>query len=409
MKKVVNQYITVNSADNDSVGELHIEGDIVDQKWWDDDVSPKGVAEALKEAGNVKTLDVYVNSYGGSCVAGNSIVNIIDDYKRKNNCSVNVYIRGIAASMGSGIAMAGDKVSMASNALFMVHKPLSYAYGNADDFEKTIEVLNKTEHTLVKNYMRKFNGTEDELRQLMADETWLTAEEAKDYGFVDEITDEIEIAASAKGIKVNNKLFEQNVADLIHKKYPNAKIKQKEEKTLDYDAKLNDFGIDEEAFKSFNMESDSVLNIAELVKNKFTVEPEKPFVEKDAVCEALDCEDITVEELINFAKAGKNPPASEPDPEIQNKATAYDKILVKEREKAMKNAIRAQGEYFNEDVCKKMLNALDYDDVVSCSENWEKQANDALHAGKRVSVEDGTYRLGDNGEYNKINPKDCMI
>lgn len=406
MNKVINQYITVNSENNNNIGELHIEGDIVDSKWWDDEVSPKSVADALKEAGNVNSLDVYVNSYGGSCVAGNSIVSIIDDYKRKNNCSVNVYIRGIAASMGSGIAMAGDKVSMASNALFMVHKPISCAYGNADDLEKTIELLNKTESTLVKNYMRRFNDTEDKLRELMADETWLTAEEAKDYGFVDEITDEVEIAASAKGIRVNDKLFEQNIADLIHKKYPNAKIKQKEEKPLDYDAKLNDFGIDEEAFKSFNMESDKVINIAEIVKNKFSVEPEKPFIEKDEVCNALGCEDITVEELLDFAKAGKN--HSEPDPEIKNKATAYDKVLAKEREKALKNAIRAQGEYFNEDVCKKMLGALDYEEIVSCSENWEKQANEALHAGTRVSFEDGVYRRTNTGEY-KINPKDSMI
>ncbi len=406
MNKVVNKYISIRNEAQSPSGEIHIEGDIVDNSWWDDDVTPKSVVEALKEAGSVKNLDVYVNSYGGSCIAGNSIVNIIDEYRKKNGCKVNVYIRGIAASMGSGISTVGDKVSMASNALYMIHKPSASVYGNANDLEKTIEVLDKTEHTLVTNYMRKFNGTEDELRKMMADETWLTAEEAKGYGFVDEITDEVEIAASAKGIRVNGMEFDSKVADLIKNKCPETHIKQKEDNTLNYDEKLGDFGIDKETFDSYGVNSETVMAIADLVKNKFAIQAEKPFIEKASVCEALECDDITAEQLIDFAKAGKNPPVQKPDPELVNKAEAYEKILVKEREKALKNAVRAQGSYMDEARTKKMLDALDYEDIVAQSEAWNEQAKEAVHAGTRVSKVGSAYKKDSKGDY--INPADCM-
>ncbi len=394
MKKVINQYMSVSSAEND-IGELHIEGDIADTKWWDDDVTPKDVSDALKDAGAVKTLEVYINSYGGSCVAGNAIVNIIDDYKRKNGCSVNVYIRGIAASMGSGIAMAGDKVSMANNALFMIHKPIVNAYGNANDLEKTVGVLNKTEEALCKNYMRKFKGTEDELKQLMADETWMTADEAKEFGFVDEITDEVEIAASANGIRVNDNVFDKHVADLMKNKYPNVDLKKKEDKALTYDNKLKDFGIGEDDFAAFDLESDKVMAVAKVVKEKTAVEP---FMDKANVCEALGCEDITAEEVLNYAKIGMNPPTVEPNKEIENKASAYDKIVDKAREKAQSNAVRALGNFYNESRVKKMLAALDYDDIIEQSESWNKQAQEELNAGKRVSVNEASYKNNGGSE-----------
>ena len=398
-KRIVNEYITVASNQKD-VGEIYIEGDIVDDKWWDNEVSPKSVRDALKDAGSAKTLNININSYGGSCIAGNAIVAIIDEYRAKNNSTVNVKIAGIAASMGSGIAMVGDHVSMASNSLFMVHKPSTWACGNATDLEKTVEVLNKTEETLVRNYMRKFKGTEEELRDLMAEETWLTAEEALEWGFIDEITDGVEIAASAKGVRINNKVFNDRMVDFIKEKYPNVNIEDKEEPVLEYDAKLNDFGIDEERFKAFDMESEKVMAVASIVKDKLAVEPEAPFVTKDAVCEALGLEDVTAEELLNLAKAGAVPK----DTKEADKAKAYDKIVNHEREKALANAIRAEGPTTNEKILKRMLDALDYDDIVEQSEKWSKMAQDALCAGRRVSIEETSYHND-----SEINPKDYLI
>lgn len=382
MRKILNEYMVLDREDSSSEGELHIEGTISDSKWWDDEVSPKSIAESLKEMGKVNKLNIYVNSYGGSCIAGNAIVDIVDDYKKKNSCPVNVHIRGIAASMGSGIAMVGDTVTMADNSLFMLHKPLTDIYGNADDLEKAIDVLNKTEHVLKKNYMRRFNGTEDELTELMKDETWLTAEEAKDFGFVDEITEGVKVSACAKGVKVGNKEFKNKIADIMREKYPQNKIE--EEKSLNYDEKLKEFGINEESFKSFNVESNVLMDIANLVKESVKPEPVKQFVNKASVCEVLGVEDITEEELINLAKEGKAPKSTE-NPELKNKATAYDKIINEAREEALKNALKAEGEDFNEEITKKMLNSLDYDDVKERNEHWKNMAKKVLNAGKRFS------------------------
>ena len=292
--RTINKYISINNNAKSNSGELYIYGDIASMEWWEEDVTPQKIKSALDELGDVKSLNIHINSYGGEVFAGNAIVNIIDVYKAKNKCPAYVYIEGIAASMASGIAMVGDKVYMSENSLFMIHKPLSMAFGNANDFEKEIEVLNKVEETLISNYMRKFNGTEEELKQMLADEMWLTAEEAVGYGFVDEITKPVQIAASANGVKIGTQNFSSDIAALIKNKYPNTKIDKEEKKmSFNYDESLKNFGIDESNFAKLNLESDKVLEIINLAKNKIIPEPVKEFIGKDDVIAELGCEDIT--------------------------------------------------------------------------------------------------------------------
>ena len=217
-RKKINDYLT--AVADDSYGEIWVYGDIVDDAWWDDEVSPKTVRDALQDMGNVATVNIRVNSYGGSVYAGNAIINILDSYRRKTGCKIVAYIEGIAASMGSGIPMVADKIYMAENAMYMLHKPWSIAMGNSDDIGKTVGELQKAEDTLVVNYMRKFNGTEDELRQMLADETWLTADEALEWGLCDEIIEAVPIAASAKGIRINNREFVANAGKIAAKFTP---------------------------------------------------------------------------------------------------------------------------------------------------------------------------------------------
>ena len=142
--KVINKYISVSDKSSNGSGEMYIYGDIADEKWYDEDVTPKTIRDALTQMGAVKNLDIHINSNGGSCIAGNAIISILDTYRRKNGTSLNVYIEGIAASMGSGIASVGDKVYMAYNALLMLHKPLLATIENADDLQKAIEILDNT-------------------------------------------------------------------------------------------------------------------------------------------------------------------------------------------------------------------------------------------------------------------------
>ena len=383
----MNKYIYVNKAKNDDkVGELHIEGFIDDFNWWDESVTPSQISQTLDSLGDIKKLKVFIDSYGGSVFAGNAIVSIIDHFKAKKKCKVEGTIMGVAASMASGIAMACDKLFMHDNALFMLHKPLAELSGNADDLEKEIGVLNKCEDCLVANYMRKFNESEVTLRKLLADTTWLTAEEARDYGFVDEVIEGDKVFASAKGMEVNNATFRSKMLNIYREKYPNKKIE--EENNLTYDEKLKNYGISEEMFNSYNLESEKIIAIADVVKDNFKVEPQEPveqFVDKQSVCDALECEDITAEELINFAKVGKNPVEPKVDETISNKANAYDEIVDKLKEEALKNAVRAKGDNYNEERCRKMLNALDYGEIVDQNNEWIAEAEKALNAGVRKS------------------------
>lgn len=380
--KVINKYISFSDKAKNDSGEMYIYGDIADEKWFDEDVTPKSIRDALSELGAVKNLDIHINSYGGSCVAGNAIINILDNYRKKNGTSLNVYIEGIAASMGSGIASVGDKVYMASNSLFMVHKPLCMAYGNADDLEKTIQVLQKTEDGLIQNYMRRFKGTEDELRQMLQDETWLSADEAKEWGFVDEVVSGAKIAASAKGIKIGEQVFENKVADMIKNKYPDIKI-EKEEKKLTYDEKLVEYGITEDMFATLNLESDKILAIVDIVKDSVKPEPVAEFIGKEDALNELGCEDITAEEVLAYAKAGMHPVDTT---ELSNKASEYDKIVDSAKETALTWAQKAKGDSFNEARVKKYLSVLDYSEIVAQTDEWKDEAKTVLNAGKRVSA-----------------------
>lgn len=379
---VINKYISFSDKAKNDAGEMYIYGDIADEKWFDEDVTPKSIRDALSELGAVKNLDIHINSYGGSCVAGNAIINILDNYRKKNGTSLNVYIEGIAASMGSGIASVGDKVYMASNSLFMVHKPLCMAYGNADDLEKTIQVLQKTEDGLIQNYMRRFKGTEDELRQMLQDETWLSADEAKEWGFVDEVVSGAKIAASAKGIKIGEQVFENKVADMIKNKYPDIKI-EKEEKKLTYDEKLVEYGITEDMFATLNLESDKILAIVDIVKDSVKPEPVAEFIGKEDALNELGCEDITAEEVLAYAKAGMHPVDTT---ELSNKASEYDKIVDSAKEAALTWAQKAKGDSFNEARVKKYLSVLDYSEIVAQTDEWKDEAKAVLNAGKRVSA-----------------------
>jgi len=139
-----------------------------------------------------KHVELRINSVGGSVIEGAAIYNAL----RRHKGGLTVYVDGLAASMASVIAMAGDKVSIASNALFMIHNPWSMSMGDAEDMRKEADVLDKLKNTLVNAYTRKTGMTAAAISRLMDEETWLDAAESVDLGFADEIEDGIEAAAS---------------------------------------------------------------------------------------------------------------------------------------------------------------------------------------------------------------------
>ncbi|MES9522457.1 head maturation protease, ClpP-related [Streptomyces capoamus] len=124
-----------------------------------------------------------VNSPGGQVYEGIAIANAL----RSHPASVTVQVDGIAASIASVIAMAGDRVRMMPNAMIMVHDASGLTVGNAADHRETAELLDKISGNIADAYAARAGGTRDEWRQVMVQETWYTAEEAVAAGLADEV------------------------------------------------------------------------------------------------------------------------------------------------------------------------------------------------------------------------------
>jgi ATP-dependent Clp protease protease subunit len=144
--------------------------------------SPSMVDKAIEKA-NGEDLEVEINSGGGSVFAGSEIYTALKSYKG----NVTVKIVGLAASAASVIAMAGKKVMMSPTAQMMIHNVSSCAEGDYREMEHTAEILKNANDTIANAYRIKTGKTQEELLALMDKETWMTADKAKELGFVDEI------------------------------------------------------------------------------------------------------------------------------------------------------------------------------------------------------------------------------
>jgi ATP-dependent Clp endopeptidase proteolytic subunit ClpP len=148
---------------------------------------------ALRAVGDRRIL-LRINSPGGDVFHGFAIYTRLRDHKG----GVDVKIDGLAASMASVIAMAGDNVAMPSNALMMVHNPSGLVIGESEDMRKLADVLDKVKATLITAYQRKTGKPYDELSSMLDAETWMNPEEALEHGFIDEILDPLPVAASLR-------------------------------------------------------------------------------------------------------------------------------------------------------------------------------------------------------------------
>lgn len=183
-----------NETDRDA--ELLLYGTISDSSWYDDEVTPRLFVEELQALGG-KPLTVRVNSPGGDVFAAHSIYNQLKTYRGH----ITMRIDGLAASAATIVTCAGDTVIMPSNALYMIHNPATYACGNAEDMRTAADVLDTVRQTIISVYQKRTGEhlTADELVKMMNDETWLTAEDALAYGFVDQIDEQSKVTNQVKG------------------------------------------------------------------------------------------------------------------------------------------------------------------------------------------------------------------
>jgi ATP-dependent Clp protease protease subunit len=179
-------------AKGETEAEVWLYGDI-GEDWFGEGNTAKGLAAELKALGAVKTLNVYINSPGGSVFEGVAIYNIL----RRHSARKIVHIDGLAASIASIIAMAGDEIKIAVNGMMMIHNPWGVAIGESADFRKMADSLDKIRSALVDTYELRTHQDADQISAWMDEETWFTADEALENGFVDEVTVAIEAAAFA--------------------------------------------------------------------------------------------------------------------------------------------------------------------------------------------------------------------
>jgi len=169
-----------------------------------DSTCPRDVANVLDSMTDGDDVDIYINSPGGSIDAGSEIYTLLRQKSQTN--PVNIFITGEACSAASVIACASH-CSMSPTSLMMVHCVSTGIHGNHNDMEHVAEVLRTADNALCTAYMAKAGMTRSEALEMMENETWLTAEQAKEHGLVDEIIFE-DAAEEAMPMVASSGLFQ---------------------------------------------------------------------------------------------------------------------------------------------------------------------------------------------------------
>lgn len=174
-----------------TTAEIHIYEQI-GESFWGGGISARRFLRDLKDLGPVTSITVRINSPGGNVFDGNAIYNLLKAHK----ATIHVIIDGVAASIASVIAMAGDTIEMPENAYMMIHNPSNMLYGTAEDMRKMADDLDKIKEGLVATYVARTGMKAEEISRLMNEETWMTAEDAMEMGFADKVNPPVKAAAN---------------------------------------------------------------------------------------------------------------------------------------------------------------------------------------------------------------------
>jgi ATP-dependent Clp endopeptidase proteolytic subunit ClpP len=182
---------------SETVSEILLYGDI-GASMWGDGISEKDFKDALnKLPATCKEIQLRVNSPGGQVFSGMTIYELIKAEKNKGR-KVVAYVDGLAASIASVIILAADEIIVGDGSMLMWHKPSVGCAGNASDFERMINILDKIEDQMINIYAKKTGMNKLEIANMLAAETWITSQEALDMGLADSsfaACDQLHIAA----------------------------------------------------------------------------------------------------------------------------------------------------------------------------------------------------------------------
>ena len=196
-------------AEPDDPRVLELYGTIASESWFDDEVTPQMFKDELF-AGEGDVV-IYLNSPGGDCIAASQIYTMLMDYKG----NVTIKVDGIAASAASVIAMAGTSVLMAPTSLMMIHNPMTTAFGDREEMEKAIAMLEEVKESIINAYELKTNLSRARISHLMDSATWMNAKRAIELGFADGMLAEARVTDMMPAYEFSSKAAEMALINKI--------------------------------------------------------------------------------------------------------------------------------------------------------------------------------------------------
>ena len=181
---------------NNNEVDIQIYGDITSWDWYESDISSYTLSKQI-EGLECDVINVYINSYGGEVAEGLAIYNQLKRHKAK----VRTVCDGFACSAASVVFMAGDERVMSTASLLMIHNAWAKVSGNSKELRKQADDLDKITQASINAYMQEVNITEEELKQMLDDETWITPQEAIEKGFITAIINEKEAEEVSQSVK----------------------------------------------------------------------------------------------------------------------------------------------------------------------------------------------------------------
>lgn len=170
------------------VADLRIYGEISKYSWLGEDiVTSSDLARELEELRDIDTLNLCINSPGGSVTEAHAIYNSIKRWKAQNNVRVISHIDGVAASASTYLSMSGDEIWGGLGSAMMIHNVQGGAMGESKDLRYTADRMDKMKESIIDVYKTRSHLSREEISDLMDQAVWMTAEEALEYGFIDKI------------------------------------------------------------------------------------------------------------------------------------------------------------------------------------------------------------------------------
>ncbi len=188
LRKAKTTSFKASAAEGDLCMEMY---DVIGADYFGAGITAQTVSDCMANAGVYNSITCRINSPGGDLFEGVAIYNLL----KSSGKPVNIIVDGMAASAASLIAMAGEKVTMGTGTLMMIHRAMAMTAGFADDMRKMADTLDTVTASAADLYVAKTGMKKDDIMSMMAAETWMSAQDCMDKGFANAVSsDEAKIS-----------------------------------------------------------------------------------------------------------------------------------------------------------------------------------------------------------------------